>query len=130
MSVMATIDGIISKAGYSQARGNYLEVTAGGTKTLFAHLSDIIGNIGDSVKVGQRIALTGNTGISTGPHLHYSVFKDGKAVDPLKFSSAAGAGFDLTDITDKFTTIAINNWGLIIGGLLVFGLIGGRKPRE
>lgn len=129
-SVMATINGIVSSAGFSHARGNYIEVTSGSTKTAFSHLSDIFAGIGDSVQAGQRIALSGNTGITTGPHLHYSVYEEGKAINPLQFNGAPGEAFSVDGITEKFTNIAINNWGLIIGGLLVFGLIGGRKRRE
>ena len=126
--VMATISGIVSAAGSSPARGTYIEVTNGNIKTAYNHLSNIMAKIGDSVKAGQQIALSGNTGISTGPHLDYRVYQDGKAIDPLTFG-VASSSFSVDGITDKFTQVANNNWGLIIGGLLVLGLIGGRKSR-
>jgi len=52
-------------------------------KTLYAHLSKVTVNTGDSVKRGQVIGFSGSSGHSTGPHLHYEVWKDGKPIDPL-----------------------------------------------
>jgi len=52
-------------------------------KTLYAHLSKVMVNIGDSVKRGQVIGFSGSSGHSTGPHLHYEVWKENKPIDPL-----------------------------------------------
>jgi len=52
-------------------------------KTLYAHLSKVMVKEGDSVKRGQVIGLSGSSGHSTGPHLHYEVWKDDKPIDPL-----------------------------------------------
>lgn len=127
-AVMATIDGIVTAAGFSPARGNYVEVTAGSTKTAFGHLSDILAKVGDKVAVGQKIALSGNTGISTGPHLDYRVYQDGKAVDPASFQ--VGQFFSGGSLAAAAKEIANNHWWAIIGGLLVLGLIGGRNARQ
>jgi len=55
----------------------------GGIRTLYAHLSRVYVPVGAFVRTGQRIAAMGDTGYSTGPHLHFSVFRDGVAVNPL-----------------------------------------------
>lgn len=131
-AVMTTIKGVVSAAGFNNAKGNYIEVTDGNIKTVYGHLSDILAKIGQSVEAGQKIALSGNTGISTGPHLDYRVYENGKAIDPLTFGggNAENSGFfSLDGITNKFTDAVTNNWGLIIGGLLVLGLISGRNSR-
>lgn len=52
---------------------------------LYLHLSKVLVRRGDSVKQGEQIARSGNTGTSTGPHLHFSVKKDGKLVNPARF---------------------------------------------
>ena len=54
-------------------------------ETIYAHLHKILVKRGQEVDRGEKIALVGNTGLSTGPHLHYEVHIDGVAVDPLKY---------------------------------------------
>jgi murein DD-endopeptidase MepM/ murein hydrolase activator NlpD len=56
-----------------------------GIVTKFAHASKILVKTGQRVSRGQRIALVGNTGLATGPHLHYEVHVNGRPVDPLKY---------------------------------------------
>ena len=56
----------------------------GGTKTLYAHLDSFMVSYGDRVSTGQQIATMGNSGRSTGPHLHFSVFRNDRMEDPLK----------------------------------------------
>ncbi len=72
--------------------GNYVKIDHGnGYYTAFAHLSSINVSLGDIVTTGQQIAVSGNTGISTGPHLHYEVYIGGSGsgyrVDPLLYTS-------------------------------------------
>ena len=55
--------------------------------SLYGHLSEILVNKGDTVKQGQLIGKTGNSGRSTGPHLHFTIKEDGKAVDPVQYLS-------------------------------------------
>ncbi len=50
---------------------------------MYAHLESVLVNEGDKIAKGQSIAKTGDTGLTTGPHLHFGVYKDGVAVDPL-----------------------------------------------
>jgi murein DD-endopeptidase MepM/ murein hydrolase activator NlpD len=86
--VFATGDGIVlnpsseSVSGY----GNVIVIDHGyGYKTLYAHLSRKIVKPGEKVKRGEIIGYVGNTGISTGPHLHYEVIKNNKKVNPVNF---------------------------------------------
>ena len=59
-----------------------------GITTRFAHLSKTMVKVGDRVEAGELVALSGNTGRSTGPHLHYEVRRNGVAVDPMRFLNA------------------------------------------
>ena len=56
-----------------------------GIVTKFAHASKIMVRVGEKVRRGEAIALVGNTGLSTGPHLHYEVHVNGRPVDPIRF---------------------------------------------
>ncbi len=78
--------GTIIKAGWEAGYGNVIVIDHGyGLTTKFAHCSKIDGRSGQSVKRGQVIAYVGNTGLATGPHLHYEVRMNGKPVDPLRY---------------------------------------------
>lgn len=68
---------------YNSTGGNQLIIQHdNGFTTGYAHLSDTLVNVGDTVKNGQVIAKVGNTGASTGPHLHFTLKKDGNYLDP------------------------------------------------
>ena len=85
--VYATGDGVISMVKKSRhGYGNQVEVDHGyGYITRYAHLKEFKVAKGQKVKRGDVIALTGNTGLSKGPHLHYEVMKSGRQVDPLHY---------------------------------------------
>ncbi len=88
--VKAPLDGIITKAYSNSGGGNQMIVKhTNGYTTGYAHLSAFKKAIGDKVKQGDTIALTGNTGITTGPHLHFTV-RDPKnnLIDPLSVLEA------------------------------------------
>ncbi|WP_375397663.1 M23 family metallopeptidase [uncultured Sphingomonas sp.] len=88
--VYATADGIVEKAERSGGYGNLVEIDHGrGIETRYGHLSQILVVAGQRVKRGQLIALSGSTGRSTGPHLHYEVRIDGRAVNPVPFLQTA-----------------------------------------
>ncbi len=72
--------------GYKYAYGTYVIVDhGGGITTLYAHLSKLSVSVGDIVVMGQEVGKVGNTGWSTGAHLHFEVRKDGKAVNPISY---------------------------------------------
>ncbi len=89
-AVYATADGVVDKAERSGGYGNLVELDHGrGIQTRYGHLSQILVTAGQRVKRGQLIALSGSTGRSTGPHLHYEVRIDGRAVNPVPFLQTA-----------------------------------------
>lgn len=84
--VHAPADGTVVFAGLEGGYGNVLVIDHGyGIKTRYGHLSAILVKPGDKVTRGQKVALVGNTGRSTGPHLHYEVRVNGIAQNPRKF---------------------------------------------
>ncbi len=84
--IEAPAAGTIRDAGWEAGYGNTVVIDHGfGTVTKFAHASKILVREGQRVSRGQRIALVGNTGLATGPHLHYEVHVNGRAVDPLRY---------------------------------------------
>jgi len=79
----AAMEGRVADVGYSPITGKYVVINHGGGWTsLYGHMSVIYAQEGQSVARGARIGLVGNTGYSTGPHLHFSVLKNGKTVNP------------------------------------------------
>lgn len=84
--IYATGNGIVTFTGWRQGYGETVEVDHGfGYTTRYAHCYKIIARRGQKVKRGDVIALVGNTGKSTGPHVHYEVHYNGKAIDPRNF---------------------------------------------
>lgn len=87
--VKATGAGIVIHAGTSGGYGIMVEIDHGnGITTRYGHLSKVLVKEGDTVEAGEIIALSGSTGRSTGPHLHYEVRRHGNAVDPMRFLNA------------------------------------------
>jgi hypothetical protein len=81
--VKTTMDGKVVHAGWNdQGYGNLVIVENGGYRTYYAHLSSIPVAVGDTVTAGTLIGLSGNTGNSTGPHLHYEIRRNKVTVDP------------------------------------------------
>ena len=84
--IEAAAAGVVTDVRWEEGYGNLLTVDHGyGLVTRYAHCSKILVARGQRVKRGQKIALVGSTGLSTGPHLHYEVWVNHKAVDPLKY---------------------------------------------
>ena len=84
-SVKATLDGKVLKCGTSLVYGKYIIIKHhGGYQSLYAHLNKYLVRKGQNVDQGEIIAELGNTGRSTGPHLHFSIYANQKPVDPLK----------------------------------------------
>ncbi|WP_191013620.1 M23 family metallopeptidase [Treponema zioleckii] len=83
--VYATKGGTVILNGYNEIYGNHVIIQHNnGMTSTYAHLSKSLVTKGQTVHGGAVIALTGNTGASTGPHLHFEIRKDGKPTDPLK----------------------------------------------
>jgi murein DD-endopeptidase MepM/ murein hydrolase activator NlpD len=89
--IYATIAGTAHVKPDTWPAGNYLSITNDQYKVAFAHLSRYAVEDGQQVEVGQVIGYVGSTGQSSGPHLHYEVWKDGSNVDPLDFGALDGA---------------------------------------
>ncbi|MCF2221374.1 peptidoglycan DD-metalloendopeptidase family protein [Chryseobacterium sp. PS-8] len=84
--VVATAAGTVIFSGQKGGYGNCVIVSHGnGLATLYGHLSQLVAKVNDKVKVGQVIAKSGNSGRSTGPHLHYEVHKNNTPVNPKLF---------------------------------------------
>ena len=87
--IHATAPGVVSFTGARSGYGNTIEIDhGGGFKTRYAHLSTIAVRPGQRVAIGQRIGGMGSTGRSTGPHLHYEVWVNGRAQNPDRFVRA------------------------------------------
>ena len=78
----AMMDGIVEKVGYDNRSGNYVILRHGNFYISYCHLSSIIVRKGESVFPGIIVGVTGNTGRSTGSHLHLTCKKDGKSINP------------------------------------------------
>lgn len=84
--IYAADGGKVVYAGYKGNYGYLVEIDHGnGFKTRYAHCSKILVKVGDKVYKGQHIANVGNTGRSTGPHLHFEVLKNGKNQNPANY---------------------------------------------
>jgi Membrane proteins related to metalloendopeptidases len=87
--VLSTGAGTVVAAEYSGGYGNLVEIDHGhGITTRYGHLSRILVSAGDKLETGDLIGRAGSTGRSTGPHVHYEVRRNGRAVDPARFLSA------------------------------------------
>lgn len=84
--VNATGDGVVKKVAWSRALGKYMVIRHGyGMETTYGHLDKTLVPVGHRVARGDKIAIMGNTGRSTGPHLHYAVKVNGVTVNPAKY---------------------------------------------
>lgn len=84
--IRATAPGIVEEVNNDRYFGKIVIIKHGfGFTTKYGHCSQILVGVGDHVERGQTIALVGNTGRSSAPHLHYEVLKDGKNVDPIQY---------------------------------------------
>ena len=84
--VIAPANGVVVKVGVDYSFGKYIVISHGyGITTRYGHLSKILVKRGQRVKRGQVIGRMGNTGRSTGPHLHYEVVVNGRHVDPMRY---------------------------------------------
>jgi len=83
-------DGTVTAVGESSSYGKYITVAhEGGYSTLYAHCSRIIASSGASVKEGDVIAEVGETGVATGPHLHFELHEGSQYLNPIYYVSLA-----------------------------------------
>lgn len=88
--IFAVSDAVVSYAGRRGGHGNYVRLEhGGGLGTGYGHMSKIAVAPGSRVRAGQVIGYVGSTGLSTGPHLHWEVYRDGRTVNPLSVRFAA-----------------------------------------
>ncbi|WP_439574254.1 M23 family metallopeptidase [Phreatobacter sp.] len=100
--IVAAGNGVVSKASWSGGYGRRVEIEhANGYTTTYSHLSGFARGIseGSRVRQGQVIGYLGNSGLSTGPHLHYEVMVNGRFVDPLRVRVPRGREFDARTLT-------------------------------
>ena len=124
--IVAATDGVVAFAGRHGGHGNYVRLShVGGISTGYAHMSRIVARPGERVRQGQLIGYVGSTGLSTGPHLHYEVFQNGRAINPasMKFTTVQQlGGRDLANFRAK-----LNN---LLAVRTANGGGGGKKPEK
>lgn len=87
-TIVAAFPGTVTNTGYDDANGHYIVVEhEGGITTVYAHLLSVSVVKGETVSPRIKIGEVGSTGISTGPHLHFEIKKDGKSVNPEEYVS-------------------------------------------
>ena len=88
--MLAAADGTVAETGFDAERGNYLVLDhGGGLQTVYGQCREILVQAGDAVSAGAQAAVLGNTGMSTGAHLHFQVLLDGDPQNPLAYFDAA-----------------------------------------
>jgi murein DD-endopeptidase MepM/ murein hydrolase activator NlpD len=91
VEIVAPADGVVSRVGRYPDYGRSIDVKHGyGYVTRYAHMSEVMVKVGDRVQRGDAIGKVGSTGRSTGPHLHYEVFLDGRRVNPWNYLGHEG----------------------------------------
>ena len=86
LSIVAALSGTVDKVSYNDSAGKHVIIDHGnGVKTKYQHCSKILVSVGQTVTQGETIAKVGNTGISTGPHLHFALLINDEYVDPYPY---------------------------------------------
>lgn len=87
--IVAVASGVVTWSGPRYGYGNLVEITHGnGYVTRYGHNKENVVKVGETVKKGQVVAKLGNTGRSTGPHVHFEVWRNGRTVDPIRYVRA------------------------------------------
>ena len=114
--IRAATDGVVTFAGRNRGYGNYVKLQhGGGLATSYAHMSRIAVRGGARVSQGQVIGYVGSTGLSTGPHLHYELYRNGQAINPKSVSfvqKAQLSGGELARFRAKLNQLT----GVRVGG--------------
>lgn len=110
-NVYAATGGVVVVSGFTGSAGNYIRVRGNdGIETVYMHLNNRLVKYGDTVNAGDIIAQSGNTGNTTGAHLHFGIFQNGVAVDPLTFQYSTKTGEEMAESVKS----GQNNLGNII----------------
>ncbi len=108
--IYAAMDGVVAQAGRSGGYGNFVKLAhAGGLATGYGHMSRIAVRPGTRVRTGQVIGYVGSTGLSTGPHLHWEVWRNGASVNPRRISF---------DQVEQLSGAALHGFKAKLAGLL------------
>jgi murein DD-endopeptidase MepM/ murein hydrolase activator NlpD len=111
--IVAAADGRVASAGWRGGYGRAVTIVhSGGIETLYGHMSRIAATPGEQVRQGQVIGYVGSSGLSTGPHLHYEVLKNGRAVNPLSVKMAGPTPVDgakMHALRDRLRTLLIGS---------------------
>jgi murein DD-endopeptidase MepM/ murein hydrolase activator NlpD len=114
--IYAATDGVVSYSGRHGGHGNYVRLEHGnGLATGYAHMSRIAARYGQRVRQGQVIGYVGSSGLSTGPHLHYELYRGGQTINPLsvKFTTTAQlAGRELAAFRERLRQLKSLRAGL------------------
>ena len=95
----AVADGVVTYSGWHGGHGNYVKIDHGGAvATGYGHMSRFVVQPGLRVHAGEVIGYVGSTGLSTGPHLHYEVFRNGETIDPMSVHFTVRAGVDRKEL--------------------------------
>ncbi len=105
--IYAVTDGTVQFAGRNGGHGNFVKLAhGGGLGTGYAHMSKIAVRSGQRVRRGQVIGYVGSTGLSTGPHLHYEMYRSGKTVDPSSVRFVTRAQLTGSQLANFKSTLA------------------------
>jgi murein DD-endopeptidase MepM/ murein hydrolase activator NlpD len=97
--IFAVTDGVVAYAGRKGGYGNFVQLNhGGGLATGYGHMSRIAARPGSRVRRGQIIGYVGSTGLSTGPHLHYELYRGGRAVNPMSVKFTQRAQLEGSDL--------------------------------
>jgi murein DD-endopeptidase MepM/ murein hydrolase activator NlpD len=112
--IVAAADGKVLSAGWAGGYGQAVAIAhAGGIETKYGHMSRIAAHAGELVRRGEVIGYVGSTGLSTGPHLHFEVMKNGQPVNPLSVKEIGGGAGQLEG--EKLVTFQNRLRGLLLG---------------
>lgn len=105
--IYAVGDAQVNYSGWHGGHGNYVKLDhGGGFATAYAHMSRIAVSSGSQVRTGQVIGYVGSTGLSTGPHLHYELYRNGAAVNPLSVRFTVTSQVDPAELKAYKTRMA------------------------
>jgi murein DD-endopeptidase MepM/ murein hydrolase activator NlpD len=107
MPIFSATDGIVGYAGRKGGYGNFVQVNhGGGLATGYGHMSRIVASPGQRVRQGQIIGYVGSTGLSTGPHLHYELYRNGRPVNPMSVTFTQRAQLSGSDLSQFRSQLA------------------------